>query len=123
MKTIRETTIKNAILRLVEKDKVFIGIVILDGAKKLQIEGSTDDEVWRRLHEEAGKANPKYFGYEGARNRFFQFFRGGFQSTEYTTQERDYKIAAKLKLDAAVPLDKAVSGYGFGEAVLSVPCR
>jgi len=119
MKTIRETSLKNVILRLVEKDKVFIGIVIFDGKKTIQIQGPNADEVWRQLQDEAGKASPKYFGFKGARNRFLHFFTGGFQSNAYVEQEREYKIAAKLKLDVTAPLDKAASGSGFGEAVLA----
>ncbi len=34
--------------------------------------------------------------------------------------ERDYKVVAKRKLDEYAPLDDALTGVGFGEAVLSV---
>jgi hypothetical protein len=76
--------------------------------------------VWRRLHDDAGKGDPKYFGFDGARARFLRFFPNGFPSDGYAGQERNYKLAAKAKLDATVPLEKAVDGAGYGEAALAV---
>jgi hypothetical protein len=119
MKTLREVSMGDVVLRLVEKDKRFIGLIIADGIKA-QIRGNDADDVWRQLHDEAGKANPKYFGFDGARGRFLKFFPNGFDSTGYAEGERNYKVAAKTKLDQSVPLDKAVAGSGFGESVLSV---
>lgn len=119
MKTIRTSTLGQAELRLVEKDKSFIGIVVSDGAIKAEIRGDSADDVWRRLHDEADKGNPKYFGFDGARNRFLHFFAGGFGSPKYAEGERDYKLKAKAKLDAEAPLEKALMGSGLGEAVLS----
>jgi hypothetical protein len=107
-------------LRLVEKNKLFIGIIIAAGTKKMQIQGDDADDVWRRLHDEAGKANPKYFGFDGARARFLHWFKGGFQSPNYLTEERGYKLEAKAKLDSLAPLDKAATGSGLGEAIWSV---
>ena len=78
------------------------------------------DQVWRQLHEEVGKANRKYFGLDGATARFLRFFPQGFGSADYFREERDYKDKAKKKLDANVPLAEAVTGSGFGEAVLSI---
>lgn len=120
MKTVRTAKLGNVELRLVEKDKRFIGLVFAGGPAKVQIEGESADDVWRRLHDEAGKANPKYFGFDGARARFLRFFPNGFQSAGYTGEERDYKVAAKQKLDASAPLERAVTETGFGEAVLAV---
>src|SRR5438128_1087120 len=107
-------------LRLVEQNELFIGLILADGMKKLQIDGVTADDVWRRLHDEAGKANPKYFGFDGARARFLRFFPNGFYSADYAERERGYKLDAKAKLDASVPLEQAIGGSGLGEAVLSV---
>ena len=61
-----------------------------------------------------------YFGYSGARSRFLKFFPNGFHSAGFSSQERDYKLAAKRKLDATVPLSEALSGRGLGRAILSV---
>jgi hypothetical protein len=119
MKTLREVGLGDVTLRLVEKDKRFIGVII-DGGIKAQIEGDNADDVWRRLHDEAGKANPKYFGFDGARARFLHFFPNGFHSDGYADSERKYKVNAKSRLDSEVPLESAAGGSGFGEAILSV---
>lgn len=121
MRTIRTGSIGDLSLRLVEKDKAFIGVIFdVKGAKRTQIEGTDADDVWRRLHDDAGKANPKYFGFDGARSRFLRFFPNGFHSTGYTSAERDYKVAAKQRLDETAPLKQAVNASGLGEAVLAV---
>jgi hypothetical protein len=121
VKTIRTGNVDKLTLRLVEKDGAFIGLIFAqDGARKAQIEGEVADDVWRRLHDEASKANPKYFGFDGARARFLRFFPNGFQSEGFASGERNYKVDAKSKLDLGVPLADAVKGSGFGEAVLSV---
>ena len=119
VRKIREAAFGGVTLRLVEKDRRFIGLII-DGGIKGQIEGESADDVWRRLHDEAGKANPKYAGFDGARNRFLHWFAGGFHSPNYLAQERDYKLRAKSKLDSSVPLETAATGSGFGEAVWTV---
>ncbi len=119
MKTIRTAKLGDMELRLVEKDKQFIGLVFSGGPAKIQIEGSSADDVWRRLHDEAGKANPKYFGFDGARARFLHFFPNGFHSAGYAGQERDYKVEAKASLDKIVPVEKAATGSGHAEAVLA----
>ena len=92
----------------------------MDGAKKAQIEGADADDVWRQLHDEAGKAHPKYFGFDGARGRFLRFFPNGFHSAGYVEAEREYKIAAKSKLDTTAPLEQAVEASGLREAILAV---
>jgi hypothetical protein len=121
MKTIREANVGKLRLRLLEKDGAFVGLIFsADGGRKGQIQGDSAENVWGRLHDEVGKANPKYFGFDGARARFLRFFPDGFQSERYARQERDYKIAAKSKLERTVPLTEAAAGSGLGEAVLSV---
>jgi hypothetical protein len=111
MRTIRETKVAALRLRLVEKDGVFVGLIFANGAAKAktEIEGSSADDVWRRLHDEASRASPKYFGFDGARARFLRYFPNGFHSADYAEKERDYKLAAKSKLDAAAPLEKAAT--------------
>ena len=115
-RTVRQGTLGKRNLRLVQKDGHFYGLV--DGLKC--VDGPDVDDVWRRLHDDAGKTDPKYFGYPGARSRFLRFSPNGFHSDGFSSQERDYKLAAKRKLDATAPLAEALSGSGFGEAVLSV---
>lgn len=114
--TIRGGKLGKKELRLVRMNGCFFGLV--DGVRR--VEGDDADDVWRQLHDEAGKNNPQYFGFDGARKRFLKFFPNGFHSAGYAAQERDYKLAAKAKLDATVPLHEAVDGQGFGEAVLAV---
>jgi hypothetical protein len=113
---IRTSKLGKRDLRLARKDGRLFGLA--DG--KVCVEGENADEVWQRLHDEAGKANPKYFGFDGARARFLRFFPNGFHSASYTNAERDYKIAAKQRLDETAPLDQAVSTSGLGEAILAV---
>jgi hypothetical protein len=115
-RTLRQGALGKRALRLVEKDGKFFGLA--DG--KVCAEGTEADRVWQQLQDEAGKSDPKYFGYAGARSRFLKFFPNGFHSDGYAAQERDYKLAAKYKLDETAPLESALTGNGYGEAVLSV---
>jgi hypothetical protein len=116
---VREASVGDATLRLFKENGAYKGAVVVGKAVTV-LEGADADNVWQRMHDEVGKANPKYFGFDGARNRFLHFFPNGFQSDGYAAQERGYKVAAKSKLDTAVPLEEAQTGTGFGEAVLSV---
>lgn len=113
--TVRTTKLGKKELRLVRMNGRFFGLA--DGVRCA--EGDDADDVWRRLHDDAGKGDPKYFGFSGARARFATFFPNGFHSDGYASQERDYKLKAKEKLEQAAPLDKAVVGRGLGEAVLA----
>lgn len=114
--TIRTGKLGKKQLRLVRKEGRFFGLA--DGI--VFGEGGDADDVWQQLHDEAGKSNPKYFGFDGARTRFLRFFPNGFSSDGYAAQERNYKLAAKAKLDTTVPLELAVAGTGYGEAALAV---
>jgi hypothetical protein len=108
---------------LAEQSGKFVGIVYdASRAKKERIEGVVPDDVWRRLHDKAAEFNPHYFGFDGARNRFLRIFPDGFYTEDYARPdgERDYKMAAKKKLDEDAPLEKAVDGAGFGEAIYAV---
>lgn len=115
-KTIRQGSLGKKALRLVQKDGRVYGLA--DG--KICVEGDNPDRVWQQLYDDSGKSDPKYFGYSGARSQFLKFFPNGFHSEGYAAQERDYKVAAKKKLDDTAPLEEALTGSGFGEAVLSV---
>lgn len=114
--TVRKGKLGNIMLRLAKRDQRFFGLA--DGV--ICVEGDVADDVWRWLHDEAGKSNPKYFGFDGARARFLKFFPNGFHSAGFESQERNYKLAAKDKLDSTVPLEEAITGSGFGSAVMSV---
>jgi hypothetical protein len=114
--TIRSAKLGKKELRLVRINGRFFGLA--DGVRCA--EGENADDVWRQLHDDAGKSDPKYFGFDGARKRFLTFFPNGFHSGGYASQERDYKLAAKAKLDETAPLENAINGTGFGEPVLAV---
>ena len=103
-------------LRVVSQDGVIYGLV--DG--KVILQGSDPDELMSSLKEEASKSSPKYFGFDGARNRFLHWFKGGFDSPKFVKEERAYKWDAKARLEKHAPLAKALTGSGFGPEILSV---
>ena len=115
-RTVRRGTQGKRALSLVLRDGTYFGLA----DRKICVEGDDPDQVWARLRQECGKADPDYFGYAGARTRFLSFFPNGFRSDGFATQERDYKLAAKAKLERVAPLDAALDGTGLGEAVLGV---
>ncbi len=115
-KTIRDGSLGKKSLRLVEMNNMFFGLA--DG--KLCVEGNNADQVWQQLHTEAGKSSANYFGFDGAISRFLSFFPDGFHSESYEEHERNYKLAAKEKLDSLAPLQKALTENGLAEAILSV---
>jgi hypothetical protein len=121
IRTIREQSLGKLTLRLLETNGAFSGI-ILGGPKERigPISGESAEAVWRRLNDEAGKADRSYFGFDGARARFLRFFPQGFADPGYVAAERNYKLAAKQKLDTTAPLAEAATGSGFGEAILAV---
>jgi len=116
VETIRTGKLGKRELRLVRKGSSFIGIA--DG--KRCVEGDDADDVWRKLHDDSGRGDPRYFGFDGARARFLHFFPDGFHSPDFAKSERGYKLEAKAKLDATVPVEKALDGTGYGEAALAV---
>ncbi|MGH6986304.1 MAG: hypothetical protein ACRED9_05625 [Caulobacteraceae bacterium] len=115
-RTIRTAKAGKVEIRLVLKDGIYHGVA----SGKMVCQGEDADKVWMALHDEVGKADPKYFGFAGARSRFLRFFPGGFASTEYSKEERDYKLIAKALLDETAPLEAAAEGQGLGEAVTKV---
>lgn len=120
MKRIRTGKLGKIELRLFERNTGYVGVAVGDGDIKAEVDGDTADDVWRRLHDEVGKAHPRYFGFDGARNQFRRFFPESFRSADYVSAERKYKFDAKIRLDETVPLAQAVDGSGYGEAVLAV---
>ncbi len=121
MKTIKIANVGKLVLRLVQTERGFSGVIIgSDNALKGRIDGDDRDDVWTRLWDAAAKVDPSYIGHHGARNRFLRFFPDGLQSPDFAREEREYKVAAKSRLDQTVPLTEAAIESGFGEAVLSV---
>jgi hypothetical protein len=119
MRTIREATVDGMLLRIVEKDRSYLGVAFTKAGKKIEIGGERVDEIWQKLHAEAAKLNPKYVGFAGARSRFLHFFPNGFDSEGFEKSERRYKLKAKDHLDKAAPVEKAAAGSGLGDAVLT----
>jgi hypothetical protein len=120
MERVREATVGIATVRLLKESGMFKGVVILKNRVEAREEGEDLDEVWRRLHDEAARLNPSFYGFDGARARFLHFFPQGFNTPTYFKQERDYKVQAKERLDANVPLENALNGSGYGEAILAI---
>ncbi|MDK2767905.1 MAG: hypothetical protein KYX69_09320 [Sphingomonas sp.] len=119
MKTVREGSHGKAKLRLVQTDKEFVGLVIEGGKTSFQTRGRDADAVWSTLQAELSRGGVNWFGHAGARSRFLHWFAGGFQSSSYLKDERDYKLKAKARLDATTPVEAAATGSGHGEAVLA----
>jgi|HigsolmetaAR202D_1030399.scaffolds.fasta_scaffold44241_2 hypothetical protein len=119
MKTIKETLLKDMVLRVVKQRGAYVGVVISGDKIKARIEGDDPDDVWRRLHNEAAATSPKFHGFGDAKKRFLRIFARGFSSPAYFRQERGYKWEAKQYLERAVPLEAAADGSGHGEAVLA----
>lgn len=120
LKTIRNEIVGKATLRVVDTGGHYVGLLISDGKQKARVDGEDPDEVWQDLRSQLGRASDAYFGYDGARSRFRHFFPDGFQSQAFEDSERQYKLDAKTKLDEKVPLERALTETGHGEAILSV---
>ncbi len=120
METLKEVRTPQGLLRLVKHRDRFHGLLIVAGKIAINLDGVDRDEVWARLEREAPTSRPNFFGYDGARARFLRIFPDGFSSPEYAAEERDYKLAAKQRLDDTVPLESATEGSGLGEAILAV---
>jgi len=120
----REAQVGKATIRLRETKTGFAGIVLLDGEIKVRLEDQNSEQLWERLHQEAGKLNPNFVGYDGARARFLRIFPDGFMSEIYLGDgkggERNYKLRAKSKLDELVPLEQAREAQGVGEAISGI---
>lgn len=119
-KTIREATLGKVNLRLVQSPTGYTGIAIQGGKVSARVDGTDPDEVWGRLAVEAGKGTPNYIGFEGARERFLRIFRGGFDSPAYVNHERIYKVEARSRLLAELPLEAALKGAGKAETALRI---
>ncbi len=80
----------------------------------------TIDEFWERLSALALRADPSFFGYDGAIRRFKAQFPAGFDDPDYLDQERDYKVRAQLLLNRTAPVHEAATRSGFVEPIVDV---
>lgn len=119
-KTVREATIGKVNLRLVQSPTGYAGIAFQGGKVSARVDGVDPDEVWQRLQAEAGKGGPNYIGFDGARERFLRIFKGGFDSPAYVNQERVYKVEARNRLLAELPLEDALKGTGTAASALRI---
>ena len=121
MRTIREETRGKLILRMLQAKAGYSGVVISDGNGRLALmQGDDAMELWRRLERAAAKSSKDYVGFDGALAQFLRAYPQGFATPLYRQEERDYKLKAKARLDASMPLEQAMEGQGFGEAALAV---
>jgi hypothetical protein len=120
MPIIREGKVGKAVVRVGTTARGYAAVVNEDGQRKFYEEGDDPNRLWMQAQDAAARLNPLFVGYEGARKRFLSFFPQGFKGADYIGHERAYKLDAKNKLDQAVPLEKALTGSGFGESVLSI---
>ncbi len=120
MKTIRSANVGKATIRLVEDNHSYSGLVIRDGKIVETLSGTEPDKVWEALHRAVATTAPSFFGYDGARARFLRMFPDGCHTPAFIQSEREYKFAAKKKLESTAPLDRALNETGLAESVLSV---
>jgi hypothetical protein len=116
----RDATVGKATVRIRETKSGYAGIVLIGEDIKVKISGESAEILWQELLEEAEKQNPNFVGFDGAKNRFLKIFNGGFTSSSYARNERQYKLKAKTELERVAPLDSAVREPGLGEAILAV---
>lgn len=115
----QERKVGDALVRMVPQAGGFAGVVILKDKVQARLDGAEADQLWQQLLAEAAKLNPHFFGFEGARARFLRLMPRGFADPSYIAEERAYKLRAKAKLDAALPLDAASTWSGDGEGALA----
>ena len=83
LRTIRETKVGKATLRLVRTDEGFAGILLSSGGNA-RVDGKDPEEVWRQLHDNYVKQGSNFFGFDGARARFLRMFPEAFKSAVFS---------------------------------------
>lgn len=119
MKTIRSEQVGKTTIRLVEVGGGYVGLVLAGGKKLAELSGTDPAQLWADLRQEVGRSAASYFGYDEARRLFLSFFPDGLHSPAFEQEERDYKLLAKARLDAAAPLEAAATEPGYAEAALA----
>ena len=120
LKTVWEGNAGKAVLRVVAGKGHFEGIAIEGGRIVARTKGAAVEETVNALRGVFARADPGYVGFEGAKAKFRQIFPQGFETPEYLKRERDYKLAAKAKLDAGASVKAAAkaSGGTLGEEAM-----
>jgi hypothetical protein len=120
METIRTENRGKLTLRMLKDNSGYTGVVLSDKGRQALLRGDDKEELWHRLEQAAAQSSKDYVGFDGARARFLRIYPQGFTTPRYWQDERDYKLKAKARLDASVPLEQAIDGEGLGEAALAV---
>jgi hypothetical protein len=107
MKTISDEKIGDARIRIILQGSIYRGTVIRDGKQGKIFEDNDLAKIQTVLRNEVGITHPDYFGFSGAISRFLKFFPDGFADPAYAAMERNYKLAARVKLLNALPLERA----------------
>ncbi|HXH51949.1 MAG TPA: hypothetical protein VNH53_00770 [Sphingomicrobium sp.] len=118
-KALPDETIGKAKLRIVMDGPLYRGAVIRQGKTGQVFEDADLDRLRHRLREEAGKSDPHYWGYDGAIQRFRQFFPKGFQDKAYLQSERSYKVKAAKTLAATLPVEGALEASASDAAAIA----
>lgn len=118
MKTL-EYKLGKATIRIMPVGTSFRGTVIRDGKMGPVLEDDDQGRLLARLKQEAGKLHPDYFGYDGAISRFRSFFPEGFRDPRFVEMERNYKLAARDRLNAGAPLESVQAGETFDLAAVA----
>lgn len=88
-------------------DRTFSGGVVSNGKMSELIHDENEERLLTRLHNEAGKLEPSYFGMDGAIARFCEFMPGGFKG-QIVEKERDYKVHAHETLNSILSAEQAL---------------
>lgn len=101
--TIRNANLGKTALRLVRKDGRFFGLA--NGA--IVVEGDDADDVWRRLHDDAGKGDAKYFGFDEAA-------LAAFRATNMLFSIEQARVQAVLRGATADDFVRAAARFALG---------
>jgi len=120
MQTVREDKRGKLTLRMLKDKTGYAGIVLSAEGRQALLRSDDPVELWHRLEQAAAQASKDYVGFDGARGRFLRACPAGFSTPAYLADERDWKLRAKARLDASLPMAWAVDGKDMGEAALAV---
>lgn len=98
---------KKTIKWQLNQDGTYSGGVVADGKISPLLHDEDERRLLVRLHNEAGKLEPNYFGMEEALARFDKFMPGGFEGEQNLRMEREYKVAAHEALTSVLSAEQA----------------
>lgn len=119
MKRVFEEKIGDCQIIIGDADGIYRGVIFKGSKQDFALDGDDLEKLTAALRNQAGKLHPDYYGIDGAKARFLQFFPKGFEDPGYLESERDYKVRACSALAEAAPLELALEA----DAVLAAGCR